>query len=42
MIVIARLMRQRYDLHFALIARNAPDIEIRHAEAEAFPVNRLK
>ena len=41
MIVIARLMRERYDLHFALITRNAPDIEIRHAEAEVVQVNRL-
>lgn len=41
MIVIAGLLREKCDLHFALIARNAPDIEIRHAEAEVFRVNRL-
>ena len=41
MIVIARLMREKNDLHFALIARNAPHIEIRHVEAEVFRVNRL-
>jgi hypothetical protein len=40
-IVIARLRREKYDSHYALIARNAPDIEIRHAEAEVFRVNRL-
>ena len=40
MIVIAELMREKYDLYFALTARNAPDIEIRHAEAEVFRVNR--
>ena len=41
MIVIARLLREKFDLRFTLIARNAPDIEIRHAEAEVFQVNRL-
>jgi hypothetical protein len=40
MIGIARLLREKYDLHYALIARDAPD-EIRHAEAEVFRVNRL-
>ena len=41
MIVIARLLREKCDLHIALIARNAPDIEIRNVEAEVFRVNRL-
>ena len=41
MIAIARLLREKYDLQFILIARNAPEIEICHAEAEVFRVNRL-
>jgi hypothetical protein len=41
MIVIARLMHEKCDLHFALTARNAPDIEIRQVEVEVFRVNRL-
>jgi hypothetical protein len=36
----ATLLRQKYDLRFALIARNGPDDELRHAEAEVFRVNR--
>ena len=40
-IAISRLLREKYDLHFALIARNAPDIEIRHAETEVSRVHRL-
>jgi hypothetical protein len=40
-IVIARLLREKHDSHYALIACNAPDIEIRHAETEVFRVNRL-
>lgn len=40
-ILFARLLRAKYDSHYSLIARNAPDIEIRHAEAEVFRVNRL-
>ena len=39
MIVIARLLREKFDLRFTLIARNAPDIEIRYAEAGVFQVN---
>ena len=41
MIVIARLLREKFDVRFTLIARNAPDIDVRHAEAEVFRVNRL-
>jgi hypothetical protein len=38
---IAGLLREKYDAHFALIARNAPAGELRHAEAEVFRTNRL-
>jgi hypothetical protein len=38
---IAGLLREKYDLHFSLIARNAPVGELRHAEAEVFRSNRL-
>ena len=38
---IAGLLRENYDAHFALIARNAPAGELRHAEAEVFRTNRL-
>ena len=41
MIGIARLLREKYDSHYTLIARDAPDIEFRHAQAEGFRVNRL-
>ena len=37
----ATLLREKYDLRFALIARNAPDDELRNVEAEVFRVNRL-
>jgi hypothetical protein len=38
---IARLLREKYDAHFALIARNAPAGDLRHAEAEVIRTNRL-
>ena len=37
---IAGLLREKY-AHFALISRNAPAGELRHAEAEVFRTNRL-
>src|SRR5437868_14832979 len=37
----ATLLREKYDLRFALIARNATDDELRDVEAEVFRVNRL-
>jgi hypothetical protein len=38
---IAGLLREKYDAHFALIARNAEAGELRHAETEVFRANRL-
>jgi hypothetical protein len=38
---IAKLLREKYDLQFAMIVRNAPDAELRHAEAEVIRINRL-
>ena len=38
---LAGLLRDKYDAHFALIARNAPTGALRHAEAEVFRTNRL-
>jgi hypothetical protein len=38
---IAGLLREKYDAHFVLIARNAPAGELRHAEAEVVRTNRL-
>ena len=37
----ATRLREKYDLRFALIARNAPEDELREVEAEVFRVNRL-
>ena len=38
---IAKLLREKYDLHFAMIARNAPEAELRLAEAEVSRISRL-
>jgi hypothetical protein len=38
---IAGLLREKYDAHFALIARDAQAGELRRAEAEVFRTNRL-
>ena len=38
---IAKLLREKYDLHFAMIARNAPECELRVAEAEVSRISRL-
>jgi hypothetical protein len=37
----AKLLREKYDLRFALIVRNATADELRHAEAEIIRVNRM-
>ena len=38
---IAKLLREKYDLQFAMIVRNAPDGELRSAQGEVFRINRL-
>jgi hypothetical protein len=38
---IAKLLREKDDLQFAMIVRNAPDAELRRAQGEAFRINRL-
>ena len=38
---IAKLLREKYDLQFAMIVRNAPDAELRRAQGEVFRINRL-
>jgi hypothetical protein len=38
---IAKLLREKYDLQFALLVRNASEDELRHAEAEVIRVNRM-
>jgi hypothetical protein len=38
---IAKLLRKKYDLQFALMVGNASDDELRHAEAEVIRVNRM-
>ena len=38
---LAVLLREKYDAHFALIARNAPTDALRLAEADVFRTNRL-
>ena len=39
--IIAKLRREKYDLQFASIVRNASEDGLRHAEAEVIRVNRL-
>ena len=41
MSAIAQLLRERYDLQYVMIVRNAPEDELRRAEAELFRVKRL-
>ena len=38
---IAKLLREKYDLRFSSIVRNASADELRHAEAEVIRVNRM-
>jgi hypothetical protein len=38
---IAKQLHGKYDLHFAMIARNAPEAELRSAEAEASRISRV-
>jgi hypothetical protein len=38
---IAELLREKYDLQFVMMVRNAPEDELRRAEAELFRVKRL-
>jgi hypothetical protein len=38
---IAMLQRGKYDLRYALIARNVPEDELRQADAEVVRVNRM-
>jgi hypothetical protein len=38
---IAKLLREKYDLRFALIVRNASAEDLRHAEAEVIRANRM-
>jgi hypothetical protein len=37
---IAKLLREKYDLRFALMIRDASEDELRHAEAEVILANR--
>jgi len=39
--VVAKVLREKYDLQFASIVRSASADELRHAEAEVIRVNRL-
>jgi hypothetical protein len=39
--VIAKVLREKYDVQFASIVRNASVDELRRAEAEVIRVNRL-
>jgi hypothetical protein len=38
---ISKLLREKYDLHFSMIARNAPEAELRLAEFEVSRISRL-
>ena len=38
---IAGLLREKQDMHFALMSRHATVGEVRHAEVELFRTNRL-
>jgi hypothetical protein len=38
---IAKVLREKYDLHFAMIAPQSPEAELRLAEAEVSRISRL-
>jgi hypothetical protein len=38
---MAKLLREKYDLRFALMVRDGSKDEVRHAEAEVIRVNRM-